>query len=187
MVKNLPAIQDTQVWSLDREDPLEKGMATPSNTLAWRIPWTEEPDGLQSMELRWVGPHWVTNTRQEAEPHTQPLTGGTEKMGGVSVSSQGQGASGRHGTLCLAHMKHAPRRCAHRPADGVHSFHAYSELTLPRAAASKNSHLIWMGLQEEETGTQLETSGHFQKMKVAGGPPEPLTSNLVRSLKPKPR
>lgn len=37
-----------------------------------------------------------------------------------------------------------------------------------------------MGLQEEETGTQLETSGHFQKMKVAGGPPEPLPSNLVR-------
>ena len=49
MVKNLPAMQETWVPSLDQEDPLEKGMATQTNILAWRIPWTEEPDGLQSM------------------------------------------------------------------------------------------------------------------------------------------
>ena len=49
MVKNLPAIQETQVPSLDQEDPLEKGMATNSSILAWRIPWTEEPGGLQCM------------------------------------------------------------------------------------------------------------------------------------------
>ena len=48
-VKNLPAIQDTWVPSLGREDPLEKEMATHSSILAWRIPWTEEPGGLQSM------------------------------------------------------------------------------------------------------------------------------------------
>ena len=42
MLKNLPAMQETQVPSLDQEDPLEKGMATHSNILAWRIPWTEE-------------------------------------------------------------------------------------------------------------------------------------------------
>ena len=48
-VKNLPAMQETQVRSLGREDPLEKEMATRSSTLAWRIPWTEEPGGLQSM------------------------------------------------------------------------------------------------------------------------------------------
>ena len=46
MVKNLPAVQETQVQSLGREDPLEKGMATDSNILAWRIPWIEEPGGL---------------------------------------------------------------------------------------------------------------------------------------------
>ena len=46
MVKNLPAMQETCVQSLDREDPLEKGMATHSSILAWRIPWTEEPRGL---------------------------------------------------------------------------------------------------------------------------------------------
>ena len=49
MVKNLPAKQETRVQSLDQEDPLEKGMATHSNILAWEIPRTEEPGGLQSM------------------------------------------------------------------------------------------------------------------------------------------
>ena len=49
MVKNLPVMQETQVRFLDQEDPLEKEMATHSSILAWRIPWTEEPDGLQSM------------------------------------------------------------------------------------------------------------------------------------------
>ena len=48
MVKNPPAMQETQVQSLDWEDPLEKGAATNSSILAWRTPWTEEPGGLQS-------------------------------------------------------------------------------------------------------------------------------------------
>ena len=49
MVKNLPAVRETLVRSLGWEDPLEKGMATHSSILAWRIPWTGEPAGLQSM------------------------------------------------------------------------------------------------------------------------------------------
>ena len=49
MVKNLPVMQETQVRSLGREDPLEKGMATHSSILAWRISWTEEPVRLQSV------------------------------------------------------------------------------------------------------------------------------------------
>ena len=49
MVKNSSAVQDTQVQSLSQKDPLKKGMATHSSILAWRIPWTEEPDGVQSM------------------------------------------------------------------------------------------------------------------------------------------
>ena len=48
-IKNLPAKQETQVQFLDQEDPLEKEMATDSSILAWEIPWTEEPDRLQSM------------------------------------------------------------------------------------------------------------------------------------------
>ena len=49
MIKNPPAIQETQVRSLGRKDPLEKVMATHSSILAWRFPWTVEPGGLQSM------------------------------------------------------------------------------------------------------------------------------------------
>ena len=54
-VKNLPAMWETWVQSLVWEDPLEKGMATHSSILAWRIPRTEEPGGLQSMESQRVG------------------------------------------------------------------------------------------------------------------------------------
>ena len=49
MVKKLPAMQETQVQLLAWEDPLEKGVTTHSSILAWRIPWTEKPGGLQSM------------------------------------------------------------------------------------------------------------------------------------------
>ena len=60
MVKNLPAMQET-VPSLGREEPLEKGMASHSSILAWRIPWTEEPGGLQSMgSLRVDTTEWLT-------------------------------------------------------------------------------------------------------------------------------
>ena len=57
MVKNLPAMWETETWvrSLDWEDHLEKGMATQSSILAWRIPWTEEPGSLQSMGSQRVG------------------------------------------------------------------------------------------------------------------------------------
>ena len=54
-VKRLPAMWETQVRFLGREDPLEKEMAIHSSTLAWKIPWTEEPDRLQSMGLQRVG------------------------------------------------------------------------------------------------------------------------------------
>ena len=54
MVKNLPAMQETPVQSLDQEDPLEKGMATHSSVLAWRIPCTEEPEELQSLRSQRV-------------------------------------------------------------------------------------------------------------------------------------
>ena len=57
MVKNLPAMQEIQVRSLGQEDLLEKGMATHSSILAWRIPWTEEPGGLHAV-------HGVTNSTE---------------------------------------------------------------------------------------------------------------------------
>ena len=62
MVKNISAMQETQVWSLGWEDPIEKGMTTHSSILAWRILWTDEPGRLQSMVLQRAGHDWVTNT-----------------------------------------------------------------------------------------------------------------------------
>ena len=61
-VKNLPAVWETQVRFLGQEDPLEKEMATHSSIPAWRIPWTEEAGGLQSMGLQRVKHDWATNT-----------------------------------------------------------------------------------------------------------------------------
>ena len=61
-VKNLPAIQETQVQSLGWEDPLKKEMAIHSSVLARKIPWTEEPGGLKSMGLQKIGHDLVTNT-----------------------------------------------------------------------------------------------------------------------------
>ena len=55
MVKPLPTMQETQVQSLGREDPLEKELATHSSILAWKIPWMEEPGRLQSIALQRVG------------------------------------------------------------------------------------------------------------------------------------
>ena len=60
-VRNLPAIQETWVRSLNQKDPLEKGMSAYSSILAWRIPWTEKPGGLQSMGSQRVRYDWVTH------------------------------------------------------------------------------------------------------------------------------
>ena len=61
MVKNPSAMQETWIWSLGWDDPLEKGMAIHSSILTWRIPWTEEPGGLQSVGSQRVGHDWETN------------------------------------------------------------------------------------------------------------------------------
>ena len=68
LVKNRPAMQDTQVQSLGWEDPLEKGMATHSSILSWRIPWTEEPGRLQSFGSQRVGRDWDGKGADCGEP-----------------------------------------------------------------------------------------------------------------------
>ena len=60
-LKRLPAMQETWVQSLGQEDPLEKEMATHSSTLAWKMPWMEEPARLQSMRLQRVSQDWATS------------------------------------------------------------------------------------------------------------------------------
>ena len=77
MVKNLSATQETWVLSLGQEDTLEKGMATCSSILAWRIPWTEEPGGLQSMGSERIGRDQHTHTQLYIEAQLQlapPIT-----------------------------------------------------------------------------------------------------------------
>ena len=65
MVKNLPAVLETWVWSLDWEDPMEESMETHSSILAWRIPWTGEPGGLQSTGSQRVGHDWRLCTAKQ--------------------------------------------------------------------------------------------------------------------------
>ena len=72
-------MQETQVQSLGQEDPLEKEMATHSSILAWEIPWTEEPGGLQSLESQRVGHDWVSNAGDDLDDTT------TSQLAGVST------------------------------------------------------------------------------------------------------
>ena len=65
MVKKVPAMQETWFQSLAKEDPLKKEGATHTSILAWEIPWTEEPGGLQSMGSQRVGQDWVTEQQQK--------------------------------------------------------------------------------------------------------------------------
>ena len=66
VVNNPPTVQETWVLYLGQEDPLEKEMATHSSILSWEIPWTEEPDGLQSIGSQRVGHDWVPNIHIES-------------------------------------------------------------------------------------------------------------------------
>ena len=68
MVKHLPIMQETLVWSLGQEDPLEKEMATHSSTLAWRIPWMEKPGELQSMGSQRVRHNWAISQKEGSNP-----------------------------------------------------------------------------------------------------------------------
>ena len=97
MVKNLPAMQETQVRSEGREDPLEESMSTHSNILAWRIPRTEEPGGLHSMELQ-----RVNTTERLTLSLSPPREAATITYSRVSVRKQAQRWSitclGSHGS-----------------------------------------------------------------------------------------
>ena len=70
MVKNMPAVRETWVWSLGWEDPLEKGVATHSSILACEIPWIEEPGKLQSVGSQRVEHNWATNKHTHTHKHS---------------------------------------------------------------------------------------------------------------------
>ena len=90
MVKNPPAMQEMQVQSLGQEDPLEEEMATHSSILAWRIPWTEEPGGLQSMGSQrvkndLVSKHTCWYTEIQLVSHTAVTTSNVAKFTSVLI------------------------------------------------------------------------------------------------------
>ena len=82
MVKNLPATQETWVWSLGQEDPLENEMAPHSSILAWRIPWTEKPSRLQSMGSQRVGHDWATSLSLNGLREIKGLLKVTQRVSG---------------------------------------------------------------------------------------------------------
>ena len=91
MVKNLPALQETWVWSLGQEDLLEKEMATHSSILAWRIPWTEEACRRHSVELQKVRHDWLTKhstAQQNLGPDPNFLDSKFSKLTITSYSTQ---------------------------------------------------------------------------------------------------
>ena len=87
--------QETQVQSPGREDPLEEGMAAQSSTLAWRIPWTEEPGGLQSTGSQRVGHDWATEQALHAyESFSTVLDGSVRKN--IKKKKRRDGEIGKH-------------------------------------------------------------------------------------------
>ena len=87
-------MQETPVWCLNREDPLEEGTATYCSILAWRIPWTEEPGWLQSLGLQKVGYDWATK-HSTASSLSSTFWDGETDVPGVSL------LEGVHAQLCL--------------------------------------------------------------------------------------
>ena len=108
MVKNLPAMHETQVQSLCWEDPLEKGIATYSNILAWRTPWTEEPGELQSMGSQTVGHNWATNTHTQTLFCLEHLGTPCRKLEGEVQWRPQTMASQHHSTKDLLQRKYCP-------------------------------------------------------------------------------
>ena len=87
MIKNLPTMQETEVWSPGQEDPLEKEMATHSSIFAWRILWTEEPGMLQSLGSQRVRHNWVTN-RMDLPKYSLVVQG----LGLCALTAEGAGS-----------------------------------------------------------------------------------------------
>ena len=102
-VMNLPAMQETWVWSLSREDPLEEGVSTHSGMLAWRVPWTEEAGGLQSLGSQRVGREHtgirVQQASQGALAVKHPLANAGGTGGTLWIPGLGRSPGGGHGNL----------------------------------------------------------------------------------------
>ena len=105
LVKNPPAMQEMQAWSLGWKDPLEKEMTTHYSILAWKIPWTEEPGGVQSKGLQRVGHNWV---RVVPWNHTNLSYSSRDQISKIKVSQDYivSGSSRGESLLCSASRGH---------------------------------------------------------------------------------
>ena len=161
MVKNLPAMQGTWVWSLSREDPLEKEMVTHSSILAWRIPWTEVPGELQSMGSQRVGGNGVTFTSliHSCWSSRPSGVGGLTLHGPFTAHTQPQGQPGS--TLCPQTTKVYPDLHSLAPV-----LTSTFSLALPRPAGNLHSpySTAWPGFDSLccwTTNSTLVLSTHY--------------------------
>ena len=100
-VKNLPALRAIQVWTLDWEDLLEKGLASHSRIPAWRISWTEEPGGLQSVGSQRVRHDWATNTHMRRSEDDHRGTVISQRRTWVGIQAKGWGGGWTRNTCQL--------------------------------------------------------------------------------------
>ena len=149
MVKNLPTMQETWVRSLGQEDPLEKGMATHPRILAWRIPWKEEPGGLQCTGLQRVGHDWV-----QAQASTIYVWLACAKRKKTESETRAQKAWGRVGPP------------AH-PGRAI--FFGFSRTISKQVTPTKSMFLWWNHFSQEDSWT--EAVPQFPLSKVVGTGP----------------
>ena len=135
MIKNLSAMQETWALSLGWGHPLEKGMATHSSILAWRIPWTEEPGGVQSIGLQRVGHDWAINTLVPSKSSSGSSSAFSQQMSKVDIKRGVCGGSRSQPTSGKSHFYYIP-------------FIRASHMALPRCRGhiQEECELVWVNI-----------------------------------------
>ena len=146
-VKNLSAMQETQVWSLGWEDPLQTGIATHSSILAWRIPWTEEPGWPQCMGSQRVRHNWVTISlslslsHTHTHTHTHNVWRPAGNMGWFFVRSHTHRAVGWSSYFCVI-SSHQEQYTREKPQQDPHK--ELTRVTEARTPVSDFVLMLWV-------------------------------------------
>ena len=157
MVKNVPAMQEMQVWSLGQEHPLEKEKATHGSILSWRTPWTKESGGLQSTGSQRVRHHWVTNTWDSQLALTvknPPANAGDMRDTGSSPGSGRSPGGGHSNPLQYSCLEHPMDRGAW-------------QATVHGVAKSRT----WLKQLSRHTHIQILVYTHRDAQRIWGKPP----------------
>ena len=152
MVKRLSTMREIRVWSLGQEDTLEKEMATHSNTIAWEIPWTEEPDRLQSMGLQRVGHDWATSLTHSLSPWKRERKGwgrGEIYLPGFLLSPVLADRDLSHGELTPLYSQASSRPFAA----------TQDARSMPSVCISSKSKVTWMRYQQRKKKTDTHRGG----------------------------